>query len=281
MKRLLSILLTVVTLSPVTALALEHEGINLYPAVEYFSWEEHDQGLKLADEDGALYGLGVAGTVNLDESPLYIGMRGEVFSGELNRKSFAGDPLDPTQVIPANESDTSLLAVNAEATIGIRLPFEHLMVEPFGGVGFRWWQRRINNTTTQEAPPALVAGFGETWETYFTKVGVKLSWQTDPEDTEHNGLSLFAEGGYIYPFNVNTNSDATGFGWVKTEPDGKGSLLGEAGFEYKRFRTSFFYEGFRYDPSQAVLANTEAGLSEFAQPETKVDIVGIRIGILF
>jgi hypothetical protein len=73
--------------------------------------------------------------------------------------------------IPAT-TDVDYFGFKAEGDIGRRLSFpEGLYIEPFGGLGIRFWYRDINDGTTNTGSPTL--GYTEEWFVFNARLGLR------------------------------------------------------------------------------------------------------------
>lgn len=264
-------LVALLLLSP-ALFAFSIEEAYVYPFVDYLNWEERDDGTVIADEDGARAGIGVAGDFNLFRKMLFLRAKAELSGGDVDRKSPG-----------IKEAITTYFGMKTEADVGWKLPLQQFAIEPFAGIGYDWWHKRIKNSEGIDSA-AFVPGFAETWENYYVKVGVKSEWQMRED------LKVFVEAGGKNPFYTRTETDVTGFGWTKLKPEGDWSAFAEIGVRYKWFRPSIFYEGLRYsasDPASAFfLEETAPDVFQISQGlirqgKTDVDVVGFSFGFYF
>lgn len=132
--------------------------------------------------------------------------------------------------------------------------------EVFGAAGFDAWTREIRST-------AAASGGTEDWSVIYAAVGA--GWSA-------NAYSLRA--GIKFPLAVDETTD---FG-VDLEPDGKAS--GFLRFSAvvrddprRRWDIQAYYETYRFDESDHVLVSTNLGLLEVWQPQSRQDVLGLRL----
>jgi hypothetical protein len=273
------------TASP--AFAGNYGGVEegyLYFAPQYFSWEEFSGGRRLLIEEGALFGVGGGARLDLHRKKLMLKVQGEVFGGDVNyrgqtQQDFLPSPPNPPHT-PSSLSErpvkTSVVyfGMKLETDIGWRMQLADGSVEPFAGVGYRWWLRSLQNSTTVDANGNVVpvGGYTELWQTLYTRLGMRGSYAVSKDTT------FFAEAGGKYPFLNRNSSDFPGAGNITLEPDPRWSMFAEIGARYGKFRTALFYEGFRFGQSPLVPIS---GTVALLQPKTDSDIFGVSIGWCF
>lgn len=249
----------------------------LYPSLQYFTWEEFSNGGRLLKESGVLAGFGAAVHINLlrteSAGDLTLRGRGELFGGvaDYDGQTTGGGP--GLEELPV-KTGTDYFGAKQEADVGWRFPAAPVNMEPFAGLGYRWWLRSIRNSSTHDNSGNLVRvqGYDEWWQTVYARLGVRGSHPVSGE------LRIFAEGGAKYPLYSRNEADFPGVGTVILEPGGAWSGFAEAGFRYRSFRQSFYYEGFRFSQSPAVRVRKGVGL---LQPKSDSDIFGITVGWAF
>ncbi len=251
------------------------EEWSLYPSFQYFTWNEFVNGARLVKEEGLLVGVG--GTVNLDlyARRLMLKIRGEVFGGDVDYDgSTQTDTQNPAISQRPVKTDVIYFGTKVESDAGWRFTFPAASVEPFAGLGYRWWLRGIEDSTSVDTNgnPFPVGGYVEYWQSIYARAGVRFSWRAG------NGLTMFAEGGGKYPFYNQNRADYPGTNGVTVKPRGDWSAFGEIGLTYRRFRPTIFYEGFRYSQSATVPISPTQGL---LQPRSESDLVGVSFGWLF
>ena len=249
-----------------SALSASAAGLDLfapYLAGRYFTWEEYQGGRRLLRESGPLYAAGAVAGVTVHRV-VTLRSRGEIFGGIVD---YAGETQAPNPV-PV-DTDVDYVGTREEFDLGARVPAGAAELEPFAGLGHRFWLRGLENATSRNGQP--VSGYTELWQCGYARFGLRGYWSTSPKD------SLFAEGGAKYPFYVGNSVDFDNGGWTTFHPGGDWSGFGEVGLVHHRLRLSLTYEGFRFSPSPTV----DVAGSTFLQPESHSDIYGVRVGWSF
>jgi hypothetical protein len=223
-----------------------------------FSWTEDVEGSRVLKESGPIFTGGVvAGLVVAapENGPLCILRgRGELFGGSVD---YDGQTVgsNPAPV----HTDTVYFGARGEGEVGVRfLPSQVTSLEPFAGVGYRWWRRDISR-----------GGVLEVWQSIYARAGLNAKHEL------RDGMRIFARAGALYPFYNRNEASTTGFGDLTVKPGGDWSAFAEAGMHYGRFRPSVFYEGFRFTMSPQV------GVRRVFQPDSSEDVVGLRLGWVF
>ncbi|MGE5894220.1 MAG: hypothetical protein ACM34I_09215, partial [bacterium] len=95
-------------------------------------------------ESGPLYAIGYSGKFFIKER-FTIKPRAEIFGGRVNYDGHACN-ISTLECFPS-ESDTNYFGFKTDADFGIKFTAtEKLILEPFAGLGFRWWNREIQDT---------------------------------------------------------------------------------------------------------------------------------------
>ena len=249
------------------------EELTVYPSFQYFTWKEFNGGTRLLKEDGFLYGAGAAIRVDLlktETGSLMLKGKAELFGGVVDYDGQTQPP-NPFPV----KTDVTYIGARGETDLGWRFPVQDVSIEPFAGIGYRWWLRDLHDTTAfdpGQGRNVSVGGYTEYWQTIYARLGAHLDY------TLSDSLKLFWEAGAKYPFyNANTVKIVNA-GEKTIRPGNAWSAFAEVGARYKRFRPAVFYEGFRYSQSPLVPIG---GNSAIFQPESESDIIGISLGWAF
>lgn len=233
---------------------------DIYLKTESFTWKEYDDsGSQLLKESGLLSAMGASVRADIAESLVLRG-RGELFGGTVN---YDGQTQTGTPV----ETDTNYAGFKMEGNIGWKFKVsEKSSLEPFAGLGYRWWLRDMQDTL-------YVAGYEETWWSFYARLGVH------GDHTFSGQLKAFAEAGVKLPVSNKNKVDLNviGLSTVTVEPGNKASVFVEAGLKWTRFKASLFYEGMRFSRSDPVTVDNY----QIWQPESKADMFGINIGMDF
>lgn len=286
MKHLIRIMALLGLLTASSAFAAGLEELSVYPTFQYFTWEEFkDDGSRILRESGPLFGAGAAGKLDLYQKSLMLKFKGELFGGQVDYNGqtqklpdLPSPPYSPNTPNPQSEipvkTNVGYFGAKAEADLGWRLRVEKASVEPFAGLGYRWWLRDIHNSTAVDRNGNLVSvgGATEIWQSLYTRIGARMGYPVS------NNWQVFGEAGAKYPFLNRNTADVSGVGDVTVEPGEQWSAFAEAGFTYKRFRSSFYYEGFRFSRSPLV---SIGGNRVIYQPESTSEIFGFNLGWAF
>jgi len=240
--------------------------VNVYGKVESFTFKEYKGGALLLEESGKIYGIGATSKFNPFRQ-LTLKVRGELFGGQVDYdgQTWGGVPV---------KSNTNYLGFKIEGDAGWKfMVAEKTSVEPFVGLGYRWWLRDI------ESRPPIAIGYTENWRSLYARLGVR----GDHNLSKH--AKLFAEGGVRLPIRNKNTADLTvvGLNEVTVEPGKKASVFAEAGLQFKFLKASVFYEGMRFSESPLALAGVDPVLGPVwvFQPESKADMFGVNIGFAF
>src|SRR6185369_297926 len=86
-------------------------------------------------------------------------------------------------------------------------------LEPFTGLGYRWWLRNLYNSTSTTSAER-VSGYTEYWQTVYLRMGARGSYR------HSSGISFFAEAGGKFPLYTGNSVDFVGSGVATFEPAG-------------------------------------------------------------
>jgi len=233
---------------------------GIYAKVESFTWKEYgDNGSQLLKESGPIYAVG--GSVSPDTvGSLVLRAKGELFIGtvDYDGQTQSGRPV---------ETDTDYTGLKAEGDLGWRITeTDDCSLEPFVGLGYRRWQRDIQDTVG-------AIGYEETWRSLYSRLGIR------GEYTGSGQLTAFAEAGVKMPLSTENKVDLSvmGLPTVTLRPGNEASAFAETGLKWIRFKASLFYEGMRFSKSHPVIVSNV----RVWQPESKADIFGINVGMDF
>lgn len=272
--------LTVLLACPLPASASRLEEFVLYPFVEYFNWKEFgSQGDRLLEESGPLFGVGTLLRVDLRDEMLMLQAKGELFGGNVDYDGQTQyNPIDPAvSEIPVN-TDVDYFGTKLEGDLGLRLGRGKGNVEPFIGLGYRYWVRDLNDSVATDRNGDLVGvgGYTERWQSLYTRWGLRGAYAFD------DNFKLFAEVGGKYPIYNENSVDYFADEDVTIKPGKQFSPFAEAGFRIDRFRASIFYEGFRFSSSPLVFAGFDGSDPVYlSQPKSESEIIGITLGWCF
>ncbi len=256
---------------------LVEEWTLLLPSHQYYTWDEYlPSGLRALKEEGPLVGAGGTARLNLYDRKLMLKLKGELFGGvsyyDGHTQASAQNPA--ISFLPV-KTDVIYFGLRAESDLGWRIPLGDASIEPFGGLGYRWWLRSLQSSTTVDTNgnPLAVAASTEYWMSFYSRLGARAALALS------KNVTLFAEGGAKYPFYNENSTDIPGSGSITIKPGKEWSAFGEIGVTYKSFRPSIYYEGFRFSQSPAV-AIPYTNLFAI-QPRSQSDIIGLNISWVF
>lgn len=238
--------------------------IEVYGLIENFVWQEINYGEKIVEENGWFGGVGVIGKLYAGSQEI-ITARGEIFSG---KTVYDGSIQSGDKAI----TTTDYLGMKLEADHGFHRGLGRgVFIEPYVGGGYRWWIRDISDGVTVTGDTAK--GYTELWQSLYLRAGVR------GDKTLKNNLKIFSSIGLSMPFY--TTNKVMMYGTDPASPDitlnpgGQISLTADAGIRKNRLQILLFYEQMRFSRSDDV--SIGAGLY-FFQPESRADIIGVRIG---
>jgi hypothetical protein len=249
------------------------EELSASISPQYFQWEESIGGKRLLREQGWLVGAGALVRVDLlktDAGSLMLKGKAELFGGVVGYDGQTQPP-NPFPV----KTDVTYLGARGETDLGWSFPVQKVSIEPFAGIGYRWWLRDLHDITAfdpGQGSNVSVGGYTEYWQTVYARLGAHLDY------TISDTWKLFGEAGAKYPFYNSTTVEFSDAGERTIRPGNAWSAFAEIGARYKRFRPSVFYESFRYSQSPLVPIG---GNSALFQPKSDSDIVGITLGWAF
>jgi hypothetical protein len=269
--------LFLVLASPAAAAEPAVRELNLYPTIQYFTWEEFFGGNRLLKESGLLYGVG--GTVQenffrQDNGFMPVKAKLELFGGLIDYNGQTQKSTNQALSQINVSTDVAHIGVKGEVDTGWRFSFPGGNVGPFVGLGYRWWLRDILNSTATDrnGQSVDVGGYTEEWQTLYARFGGHLDYLISTNS------SLYCEGGGRYPLFTQNSADFPGTGMVDLRPAARWSAFAEIGAEIGRFRPALYYEGMRFGQSDPVRIGSNMTL---LQPESHSDIFGMSLSYRF
>ena len=224
MYKLLPVLLLLVG-CVMPAAAASFEEFSPYLSGRYFTWEEHVNGQQILKESGPIIS---AGALLGFATPSYWTIRGkaEIFGGQVgyNGETLASQsqPSEPVQ------TEVNYLGIKQELDLGYRVLTGKLRVEPFAGLGYRWWLRMLQDSAT--ASGQAISGYTEQWLTGYCRLGARGRY------LDSSGVSFFAEGGAKYPFYTGNSIDFANSGTTTFRPGGEWSGFAETGIGWRQLK---------------------------------------------
>jgi hypothetical protein len=244
--------------------------LYFYPSFQYFTWEEYVDGQRILKEKGPMFGAGAAVLLESPKlgggSTLTFKAKAELFGSEVDYDGTAQN-LFTGETFPAS-TDVTYFGTKGEIDVGWRHTSGPYYLEPFAGAGIRWWLRDLQDGTAVDnsGNTVQVSGGEEYWFSAYARAGLRSGYQA-------KDVKFFAEAGAKYPFHNENTFDSPFGGELTLEPKAEWSAFAEIGMQYKWFRPSIFYEGFRYRDSEPV--------GGFYQPRSDSDIIGLNLGFAF
>jgi hypothetical protein len=239
---------------------------TLYGAVESFAWKEFDDsGARVVKESGPLFGIGLAYSHEFEDR-ITVTPKGEIFFGSVD---YDGQTQTGVPVM----STVGYFGFTFDGDLSMKFNVtQRFSLEPFGGLGLRWWIRDIEDGTTSTG--AVASGYTEGWTTLYGRLGVRGGIDVSQQTV------MFFEAGVKLPFfNENTAylSDAGLGPDVTMHPGRQASFFAEAGTKISRVKASLFYDSMRFSKSAGVVS----GAYVYWQPKSTADVYGIKVGVVF
>lgn len=271
MKRIVLALMAMLFLSQTASIAAAADSgpireLSVYPFIQYFTWEEFNgmTGSRLLKESGPQFGVG--GDILLhflegDAGAMTFRGKVELFGGEVD---YDGQLQDGTP----HSTDVTYFGTTEQATLGWAIPYRDSTIEPFAGLGYRWWLRDLQGS----------GGYTEYWTSLSALLGVRSTYTLNPD------TKFFVMGGGRYPFyNRNDVENYPGVGRIELEPGSDWSVMAETGIRHKHINVSVYYENYIYPQSPAVARYNyvNARTEYFIQPRSESEIFGLKFGWSF
>jgi hypothetical protein len=265
---------------PVWAIEYRLEG-----DVAAYRWVEDLESIEVK-ESGPVFQFGgyVSGFPYLSGSPsesaAAMTLRGDlrVLVGQVDYDGFNQDL--GTGALTPTTTDTTYLGITPEASIGLRQGVESGYLEPFIGLGYRWWWRDIGGDT----------GYPEYYNLIYSRLGLRIehglsgnlklhsTFSVDPvlwarETIDLTESAFFDSGGALVQGQRFTVENGLRPGWTI-----------EVGLRQAKVDLTGYWQAVRLDESNSVTCydsvDPTARRSCF-QPESHQDIFGLRVGLAF
>lgn len=260
-KFLLAVFLLTCCAMPASAASFEE--LTPYLSTQYYTWREYYGGRRLLKESGPLFSGGILVGFSTDSS-LTFRAKAELFGGVVD---YNGETQPPDPV--AMRTHVGYFGVREQADLGYRFTSGQLRIEPFGGVGYRWWLRDLQDGTSATGQP--VSGYTESWQIGYGRLGARGRYLIP------SGVSIFAEGGAMYPFYVGNTVDFVSSGTMTFRPSGELSGFAETGVKWKHLKLALSYEGMRFGQSPFKSVATKY----YFQPHSSSDSLSLNLGWAF
>lgn len=275
-RRIMVILGMIYVFGFITAAAPAFAGgePEVYVGYESFTWKEFDDfNGRLLKESGPRYEVGFAYS---HEFPDHITLkpRIEVFGGDVDYKGQACDIFG--NCVPDNTT-TRYVGYKFEFDLGGKIrTSKTFALEPFAGIGFRYWARDIKDSILPDG--TFVVGYTEHWTTLYGRLGLRGDLYFARKSR------VFFEAGAKLPISTSNyiNDPNVSYQSITLKPGNQTSFFAEVGVKLHVFKISAFYDSMRFKKSPIVYENDPFfGLVGFLQPKSTSDIYGVRVGAAF
>jgi hypothetical protein len=190
----------------------------------------------------------------------------ELFGGEVDYEGATQTvPSQPkTSNRPVN-TDVGYFGFSQEIDLGWAIPVQKTIVEPFAGLGYRWWLRDLQNSTSvdTDGAPFPVTGYTEYWSSFSVLLGVKSQYSLNKD------ARFTVTGAARYPFHNRNKVDFPGLGEVELSPGSEWSVFADASLTVGNLVAALYYENYIFSESPVV--------NGLYQPRSESEIVGLRV----
>jgi len=243
-----------------------HAEVTVNAGFEALAWEEFTAGSSLLTETGARAFVGLeAHSFNRQAAGVLYSVAFKGYAGDVD---YDGSTWDGT---PASTT-TEYRGYTLEALGGYRFVPEgdYPNLDLYVGLGRDTWSRNLKST-------AIALGYEERYTLVYGKLGVGL----------HAPLTAKTSGylrlGGKYP--LYTHERIAAFD-VELEPGRQLSPFAELGAAYRlgadrRLNVTLSWDTYRLSESAAALANIGGTLVPVVQPESTLDLIGLKFGYSF
>jgi hypothetical protein len=250
--------------------------------VEYFTWiERTESDRELVRETGPR--LSLSASVSDERSVVggrYRELFGQLHYGEVD---YDGETMQTSETL---NSTTDYLGGGAEGVLGYRwadLFAPGVALDAAVSFGYEGWGRDILPSRTAAGTP--VSGLYEVYHILYARLGVGPTLSAA-------GWRGRAQLGLRLPVYTYERAETSTIGCeddVELRPDPRGSAFARLSAEWPRgqraLRLEMYYDSFRFGPSElepttCLRSGTPVGLL-FQQPRSSLDVLGLRLGILF
>ncbi len=228
---------------------------NLKLISEYFKWSEYAFGSKMVEESGPMFGLGIEVKKSFPNSlNLNFGFKFLFGSVDYDGRTWGGWQVSST---------TNYWRINPEIDLGILKKVNSFFIEPFVGLGLKYWKRDLESTQN-------ALGYKEYWKVFYAPLGLRGRYMFSKDKEFFSKIAL------KIPIENESRMEIWGYE-VSFDPGKKISMLFEAGIRFERLSLGLFYENMKFSESSPVPV-----FNFFLfQPESEADIWGIILRIYF
>jgi hypothetical protein len=255
------------------AFAADNAGIGMVVGIEKFRWAEFGgTGETLLKETGPLLRIGATyNNLRRASSGAIYDAEGRVYFGSVDYDGQACDIM--TGTCSPSKSDTNYFGIRVEGAGGYRLAHRRKGLDVFGGGGFEFWLRDIEDT-------ASASGALEEYFSFFLKAGIGLSH-------EFRSAHLRFQAGASYPVYTLEILDDNFLLDVETlNPRGRAAGFAKLHVEYgpstrQRLGMTLYYDSLHFSESRHKIFDSVIGLVEVWQPDSRRKLVGVEFNWYF
>ena len=269
--RLWGLVLLTVGLWEGTGHALEYK---LQAGLVAYRWtEDFDQGIPREAGPMLTLGGGVSGAPSSMLPAVTLRAAAQFFVARVNYDTFPNRP--PYFSI---HTHSTYLGFKYEGDAGWRAVFGSVGVEPFAGLTYRWWLRRIESTQ-------IVAGYPELYNTIYGRVGLRADHRFAPGSAAHAAFSIDPMLWAKERIDLSETVVDDGIGGLVrgeevTVKNGKRpGWTVEAGVQSGTLDLTAYWQVTRVGKSPRV--RCYQGTSLCHQPASDQDIIGLNLGVAF
>ena len=233
--------------------------------VENFRWQEFDEnGWRLLTEQGPRVRAGLRlGNSVLQTRGLLYEIDVSAYGGEVDY-----DGQDSTGVFTASDSRYTGWVAEMQGGYRVQSRSSIFAADLILGLGAESWRRDIADSRNTNG--FSVGGLEEEYTLYYGRLGLGLLW---PQGVSESYL----QAGMRRPMSIDEKVDVFDFD-VELSPEERWSAYAYYEFRHPRphgaVLVRLFYESYRFDASPPELAGTTV----VWQPESRMDVWGMRIG---
>lgn len=249
----------------VEAYALEY---RISPGLALYQWrEEFDQGTPKESGPLATFGVSVSGFPSTQNPEISLRNDFQIFFGRVAYDTFAQSLTTPSALMPLR-THTLYLGLSYEGSVGLRSTSGPKVIEPFVGLGLRWWERYIESANG-------VSGYEELYTTIYGRAGIRL---------QHNVSAGHATYGMVSVDPMLWAREQ--IDWVRISGDTLTVKNGlrpgwtvEFGVRGATMDGTVYWRATRLGESNAV--SCSGGTARCLQPESQQDIIGLNVAFPF
>jgi hypothetical protein len=240
--------------------------VSIFGGVQSFRWQEYLDGARVVEETGPMLSLG-ASVDNLGRAGkgLLFSVEGAIYGGTVDYDGQTQDGVDA-------QTDTEYSGAYLDGLLGYRLFSidKRYDIDVLGGLGLDSWDRDIAGGT--DASGRQVRGSAEDYRVVSGRLGLGLQ-------SRWARWTGYLQLGVKRP--LRTREEIARLG-VTLEPKGAPSAFGRLSLDRKRsgrrtFGLVLYYESYRFDESPSEPGSLGGVPVLVFQPESKMDVVGLRL----